>query len=85
MSYLTDIPSEKVFDVVNIPCSVKHAQIIQRWKDLRVGDYFVLKNDHDPIPLRYQFVMEFPQQFEWVYLERGPAVFSVKISRLKAA
>lgn len=72
------------FDVREIPCRVKHAQIFQRWSDLRVGGHFVLVNDHDPIPLYYQFAAQFPGAFEWEYLERGPEEFQVKITKLTA-
>lgn len=47
-----------------------------------VGEYFILLNDHDPIPLRYQFEAEFGQAFTWEYLERGPTEFRVKISKV---
>lgn len=80
---MTELPLEKVFDVREIPCSVKHKQILERWGSLAVGDYFVLMNDHDPVPLRYQFQAEFPGACGWEYLDRGPDAFVVKISRLK--
>jgi uncharacterized protein (DUF2249 family) len=73
-----------VFDVRPIPCRVKHGLIFQRWLDLPVGGHFVLLNDHDPIPLRYQFEAEFPGALSWDYLERGPEDFRVKITKLKA-
>ena len=72
------------FDVREIPCRVKHAQIFQRWFDLPVGRHFVLINDHDPIPLYYQFAAQFTDAFEWEYLERGPEEFQVKITKLRA-
>lgn len=72
------------FDVREIPCRVKHAQIFQRWSDLAVGQHFVLVNDHDPIPLWYQFNSQFPDAFEWDYLLRGPEEFQVKISKIRA-
>jgi len=72
-----------VFDVRPIPGRVKHAQIFQRWLDLAVNDFFVLLNDHDPVPLRYQFEREFPGAFSWEYLERGPEEFRVKITKLR--
>lgn len=73
-----------VFDVRPIPGRVKHAQIFQRWSDLPVNGYFVLLNDHDPVPLYYQFNAEFPEAFSWEYLERGPEEYRVKITKLKA-
>ena len=72
-----------VFDVRSIPGRVKHQQIFQRWFDLPVGGYFVLLNDHDPVPLRYQFEAEFPDAFLWQYLETGPDEFRVKITKLR--
>ena len=71
------------FDVRRIPCRVKHAQIFQRWADLDVGSHFVLVNDHDPVPLYYQFEALFPGAFTWEYLVDGPTEFHVKITRLK--
>ncbi len=73
------------FDVRSIPCRVKHAQIIQRWQALPVGAHFVLINDHDPVPLYYQFATVFPGEFTWEHLVAGPDVFHVKISRVAAA
>src|SRR5687768_8897205 len=73
-----------VFDVRPIPCRVKHAQIFQRWFELPVGQYFILLNDHDPMPLRYQCEAEFSGAFSWEYLERGPDEFRVKISKLQS-
>jgi uncharacterized protein (DUF2249 family) len=40
-----------------------------------------LINDHDPKPLRYQFMMELPDRFEWDYLEEGPEVWRVSIGK----
>jgi uncharacterized protein (DUF2249 family) len=71
------------FDVRRIPCRTKHALIFQRWADLPVGSYFVLVNDHDPVPLYYQFEALFSGAFEWAYLVDGPTEFHVKITRLK--
>ncbi|MCC7519494.1 MAG: DUF2249 domain-containing protein [Verrucomicrobiae bacterium] len=79
----TSIPTDKVFDVREIACNVKHRQIIDRWLALPVGDYFVLKNDHDPVPLRYQFEAEFGGAFTWEHLVKGPEVFEVKISKVR--
>jgi uncharacterized protein (DUF2249 family) len=72
------------FDVREIPCRVKHGQIFQRWFDLAPGQHFVLINDHDPVPLYYQFAAQFPGAFEWEYLLRGPDEFEVKITKLRA-
>ncbi len=71
-------------DVRPIPCRQKHALIFQRWAELPVGAHFVLVNDHDPVPLYYQFAGQFPDAFSWEYLVAGPDEFQVKITRLAA-
>ncbi len=76
------IDKDKVMDVRPIPCSIKHGLILKTWHELPAGDYFILLNDHDPVPLRYQFLAEFGGAFTWDYLERGPADFRVKITKL---
>ena len=81
----SELDADAVFDVREIPCRVKHAQIFQRWTELPVGQYFVLINDHDPIPLYHQFAAQFPRAFSWDYLLRGPDEFQVKITRLAAS
>jgi uncharacterized protein (DUF2249 family) len=75
---------DKVMDVRPIPCSIKHGQIIQVWLDLAVGDHFILLNDHDPVPLYYQFSAQWPEAFTWEHLVKGPDEFRVKITKLKA-
>jgi uncharacterized protein (DUF2249 family) len=78
------IQTDKIMDVRPIPCSVKHKLIIEKWLNLAVGDYFVLLNDHDPVPLYYQFSAEWPQAFSWEHLVKGPEEFRVKITKLKS-
>ncbi len=79
------IGPDKVMDVRPIPCSVKHGLIIRTWLDLPLGDHFILLNDHDPVPLYYQFAAQWPGAFTWEHLIKGPSEFRVKITRVKAA
>ena len=83
----TQLPSvlsaDKVMDVRTIPCSVKHGLILKTWRELPIGDHFILLNDHDPVPLRKQFEAEFPGTFAWDYLERGPEDIRVKLTKLQ--
>ncbi|MDX2111794.1 MAG: DUF2249 domain-containing protein [Verrucomicrobiota bacterium] len=77
------IPEDKIFRGTQIPCSIKHGLILGRARALKKGDFFVLENDHDPIPLGYQFKAENPGEFSWEYLERGPENYQVKITRIE--
>jgi uncharacterized protein (DUF2249 family) len=77
------IGPDRVMDVRPIPCSIKHGLIIRTWLELPVGSHFVLLNDHDPVPLYYQFAAQWPQAFTWEHLVKGPDEFRVKITKLK--
>lgn len=76
--------NERVLDVRVIPPREKHPTIFQTFAALAPGESFVLVNDHDPRPLRYQFEAEHAQKFRWEYLEQGPATWRVQISRTAA-
>ena len=78
------IDADKVMDVRAIPCSIKHGAIIRTWQELAVGDYFFLRNDHDPVRLRDQFNAQWPGTFTWEYLVQGPDEFRIRITRLYA-
>lgn len=75
---------EKVLDVRPIPPREKHPAIFSTFDALEEGDHFILVNDHDPIPLRYQFNFERAGQAGWEYLEQGPELWRVRISKVKA-
>ena len=74
-----------IMDVRPIPCSIKHRLIIKTWLDLPIGGYFILLNDHDPVPLYYQFSAQWPEAFTWEHLLKGPDEFRVKITKIKSA
>src|SRR5690242_8324731 len=69
-------------DVRTIPAAERHPVVFQRFVALPVGGSFVLVNDHDPKPLYYQLNFEYSGQLGWDYLEQGPVVWQVRISRI---
>ncbi|GAA6762464.1 MULTISPECIES: DUF2249 domain-containing protein [Thermus] len=68
-------------DVRPIPPRERHPRIFGVFDSLEPGESFVLVNDHDPRPLYYQFQAERPGAFAWEYLEAGPEVWRVRITR----
>ena len=68
-------------DVREIIPRERHPRIFNTFDSLADGGHFILVNDHDPKPLFYQFNVERPGQFDWQYLEQGPEVWRVKISK----
>ena len=78
------LDADQILDVRPIPCSVKHGLIIQQWLALPVGGHFILLNDHDPVPLYYQFAALWPNAFTWEHLVKDPREVRVKITKLQA-
>lgn len=68
-------------DVRTIIPRERHPRIFNTFDSLAEGTHFILVNDHDPKPLYYQFNIERPDQFEWLYLEQGPEVWRVQITK----
>ncbi|RIV20198.1 DUF2249 domain-containing protein [Alicyclobacillaceae bacterium I2511] len=66
---------------MDYPPNMKHKVILETFDSLHPGETMLLVNDHDPVPLRYQFMMERADQFTWSYVEQGPDVFQVAIGR----
>ncbi|MCL6595389.1 MAG: DUF2249 domain-containing protein [Firmicutes bacterium] len=71
-------------DVRSLPPARRHETIFSTWNSLGVGEVLELVNDHDPLPLYYQFQAEHADKFTWTYLERGPEVWRVHIARTAA-
>jgi uncharacterized protein (DUF2249 family) len=78
------IGPDRVMDVRPIPCSIKHGLIIRTWLELPLGEHFILLNDHDPVPLYYQFAAQWPATFTWEHLVNEPGEARVKITKVKA-
>ncbi|HNU09750.1 MAG TPA: DUF2249 domain-containing protein [Rubrivivax sp.] len=76
--------TETQLDVRAIEPSQRHTQIFGQLDALREGQALQIVNDHDPKPLRYQLDARSPGQFQWTYLQSGPAEWRVRISKLSA-
>ncbi|MBB6453092.1 uncharacterized protein (DUF2249 family) [Salirhabdus euzebyi] len=60
---------------------IRHPKIFEAFDELSAGEALQLVNDHDPRPLHYQFMMEREGTFVWEYIEQGPALWKVAISK----
>lgn len=70
-------------DVRTIEPRERHAQIFGSLDALHAGEALQIVNDHDPVPLRYQLESRAPGQFAWAYLQAGPDLWRVQISKLE--
>ncbi len=72
---------EQTIDVTAIEPRQKRPAILKAWADLPDDGALVLLNDHDPLPLYFQFACEFQGGFRWEYLDRGPKLWRVRIAK----
>jgi uncharacterized protein (DUF2249 family) len=72
---------KETLDVRSMVPRDRHPKIFQIFDSLQPGEALRLVNDHDPKPLYYQFLHERPGMVDWEYLERGPDVWQVRITR----
>ena len=73
--------TEHLIDVRPMPPRERHPKIFGTWAELGLGEAILLVNDHDPVPLYYQFAAEHTGEFRWEYLEQGADVFRVRITK----
>ncbi|HWK58554.1 MAG TPA: DUF2249 domain-containing protein [Parapedobacter sp.] len=63
----------------------RHELLIRLFGELPVDDHFIFINDHDPIPLFYEFRSIYGDVVGWEYLNRGGREWKVKVTRLEAS
>ena len=81
----TGTTADRELDVRHLAPAKRHESIFAAYHGLASGSRYVLVNDHDPKPLRYQFEAEHAGEFTWDYLESGPEVWRVRIGRHSSA
>lgn len=71
-------------DVRQVPPRERHPLIFATFRNLATGSAMRLVNDHDPLPLYYQFEAEAPGAFSWDYEQAGPDLWQIRITKQKA-
>ena len=72
----------KELDIRPVHPREKHSTIFAAFDSLNSNETFQLINDHDPMPLYYQFQVERNGKFIWEYIEEGPEVWKVNITKV---
>lgn len=76
----------KAMEPLNITTLVpffKNYIILNRFDYLSEGEGFIICNNCDPKPIYYRLLVERGSAFNWKYLEEGPEVWKVEISKVK--
>ncbi len=74
------MPIEELDVRVLVPIQ-RHEKLIALFRDLPVDESFIFINDHDPLPLYYEFRSIFGDVVDWEYLNRGGREWKVKVTR----
>lgn len=63
----------------------RHKMLLKMFAGLPVGESFTFINDHDPLPLYYEFRSIHGDVVGWDYLKRGGIDWQVRVTRLEAS
>ena len=77
--------SGKELDVRVLVPIKRHELLLKLFKELPAGETFIFINDHDPIPLYYEFKSVYGDVVGWEYLNRGGREWKVKVTRTEAS
>lgn len=72
---------ENILVVYELPPHLKHPTVFGRFDELKPGETLLIHNDHDPKPLFYQLQATKGDIFDWEYLEQGPDLWRIKITK----
>lgn len=81
---MEDMMDSVVMDARLIPVTERHAATHQAFAALPVGASLELITDHEPRPLRAEFIAQWARQHDWQPLESGPLQWRSRITRLAA-
>jgi uncharacterized protein (DUF2249 family)/quercetin dioxygenase-like cupin family protein len=76
--------ADNELDVRQLRKPDKHPLIFATYAGLSVGESFVLVNNHDPKHLHDEFEADHAGSYGWEYVEKGPAVWRIRITKLAA-
>lgn len=60
----------------------RYPTVSKTFEDLEIGERLELINDHDLQHLfKYKFAIDYPEQYDYEYLEQGPEVWRVMVTK----
>jgi uncharacterized protein (DUF2249 family) len=71
-------------DLRTLPPHQRHEKIFTTFQTLHSGETLQIINDHDPKPLYYQFLHDYPHRFQWTYDQSGPREWKISIVKIQA-
>lgn len=81
MCSLDNDTSDDIVDLRHIMGPVRNAMVYSTFRELDPGASVILVSDQDPSALCRELEQEYLKEFSWSYVERGPVIWQVAISR----
>lgn len=78
---LDTVTPVSTLDVRRLPCELRRATIIESFDALEPGQSMEIVNSFDPVPLRQHFEERTLVGFRWDYLEQGPEIWRIRLTR----
>lgn len=67
-----------------LPHKDKYPTVHKTFESLKIGEKMELINDHEFRPIfTHKFPVDFPDMYEFTYLEEGPEVWRVAVTKIK--
>lgn len=82
--FMIQTMSTAQIDGRNLTPTDRRVLVFKAFDQLAVNKTMELVNDQDPQMLQSQFELEKAKQFSWEYLQSGPDVWRVAITKVKA-
>ncbi len=73
--------TENIINVQELEPRLRHQTIFNVFNTLGEGEYLIIHNNHDPMPVHYQLMNLRGNIFSWEYLQKGPEWWDVKVTR----
>ncbi|WP_367916197.1 DUF2249 domain-containing protein [Leadbetterella sp. DM7] len=73
--------TENIINVQELEPRLRHQTIFNVFNTLKEGEYLVIHNNHDPMPVQHQLMNLRGNIFSWEYLQKGPEWWDIKVTR----
>lgn len=73
--------NEIIIKVQELAPQVRHQTIFDTFNTLKQGESLIIHNNHDPKPVYYQLMNMRGNIFGWEYLQAGPEVWDIRVTR----
>ena len=72
---------EPLINAPELDPSIRHKTIFKAFEQLEKNESFIIHNNHDPLPVRFQLINLYGGIFTWTYTQQGPEWWDVRVTK----